>query len=210
MALNLADTDGDIRNNDLIIELFDETEEVNGQSIKPHASKFSTLGVGKCWHLVIWRTSPPQITGAAEDDSFRIESSTLDQSAALHVILDGGEGVNNVVFDTSRDTNWTIDGDNQGTASDGVIQVTFTDIQDLTGAADNNDTFVLNEEGTLEGVLDGGHAGYDTLVSNKASTDVTYTPTGPTSGLLNFDSTVLSFDGLEPSAVDLLCINRVG
>ena len=33
MALNLADPDGDIRNNDLLIRLFDETEEVNGQSI---------------------------------------------------------------------------------------------------------------------------------------------------------------------------------
>ena len=203
MALNLADPDGDIRNNDLLIRLFDETEEVNGQSIQKARIQIldneggTVLAFGDLADI-----SAVQLTGSLGDDSFRIESSTLDQSASLSIILDGSEGTNNIIFDTQRDTSWTIDGENQGTASDGVIQVTFNDIQNLAGAADNNDTFVLNEEGTLEGILDGGDAGYDTLIANKAASSVAYQATGETSGILSLDDETIQFTGLEPVSIE--------
>ena len=134
MALNLADPDGDIRNNDLLIRLFDETEEVNGQSIQKARIQIldneggTVLAFGDLADI-----SAVQLTGSLGDDSFRIESSTLDQSASLSIILDGSEGTNNIIFDTQRDTRSRIDGENPGTATDGVIQVTFNDIQNHDG-----------------------------------------------------------------------------
>jgi hypothetical protein len=60
----------------------------------------------------------------------------------------------------ASDSTWTIDGFNSGL----VAGVDFSGIENLTGSADNEDTFLLEGTGSLSGLLEGGAAGFDSLV----------------------------------------------
>jgi hypothetical protein len=126
--------------------------------------------------------------GGAGDDSFSFVGVTIG------VQIDGGEGVDEL-FGPASDVQWLISGPDRGT----VASIDFSDIENLSGAAGNQDTFVLGSGGSLSGLLDGGADGFDSLVLAEGSYgSVTYAPTGPHSGVLVLDDAALSFDGLEP------------
>ena len=86
------------------------------------------------------------------------------------------------------DTSWEISAADAGKMVFGGSEIAFSGIENLEGAADNEDTFTVTEGGSLSGVMDGGAAGFDTLVLNGGSYDtVVYTVTGPTSGTIDRD-----------------------
>ena len=83
--------------------------------------------------------------------------------------------------------------------SNPLISFNFFGVENLSGAADNEDTFIFHEGGDLAGVLDGGSGGFDTLVLDGGSYDtVIYSATGPDAGTISRDGQMITYAGLEP------------
>ena len=94
----------------------------------------------------------------------------------------------------AEDSTWTVSGADAGA----VGGVSFGGIENLEGAADNEDTFVVEAAGSVGGVIDGGAGGFDSLVVNGSFDTLVFTPTGPHSGYVDRDGSVLAYAGLEP------------
>ena len=129
------------------------------------------------------------LDGGAGDDTLRVTGGA-DQ-------LIGGAGEDSVAG-PAADSTWIVDGAGAGSLGETV----FSEIENLGGAADNEDTFVFEDGGSLAGLIDGGDGGYDTLVVNFSSVDsLVYDATGPDSGSVAADSNVIAFVGLEPVTI---------
>jgi hypothetical protein len=100
-----------------------------------------------------------------------------------------------------EDATWNVTGDGTGSfaVDSNWVGFDFAGFESLSGTAANQDTFFFQEGGRLSGVLEGGAAGFDTLVLNGGSYHtVVYTATGPTSGSIDRDGDVITYSGLEP------------
>ena len=106
----------------------------------------------------------------------------------------GGSG-NDTLFGFHTDTTWNITG-----ADSGLVEgISFAGFENLSGQADNQDTFVLSSSGSLSGILDGGDGGFDTLVLDGGNYEtVTYQAYDPNSGTIQRDGDLLTYAGLEP------------
>ena len=71
---------------------------------------------------------------------------------------------------------WDVTGPDAGT----VAGVDFTSVENLSGASDNKDTFVVAPGGSVSGKVDGGQGGFDTL--RLTGTTVVSNPTDAHSG----------------------------
>ena len=132
------------------------------------------------------------MTSGDSNDSFTIDASL--GSAGIPIAFDGGAGVN-TLNGPSSDTTWTVTGANSGTAAG----VAFSNFQNLTGAANNKDTFDFQRGGSVSGVVDGGAGGYDTV--SVAGTTVVSNPTDAHSGTLVVDGTTITYTGMEPTDI---------
>ena len=129
------------------------------------------------------------IEGTDADDTLTLDFGAGDID--VPILFNAGDGE-----DTLRgpltDSTWNINGPNSGD----VEGVEFTDVENLTGAPDNEDTFVFEDGGSLSGSVDGGDGGYDSLdiqFSNIQS--LVYEATGPDSGVINADGNIIDFVG---------------
>src|SRR5262249_42405063 len=96
---------------------------------------------------------------------------------------------------SAADTDWLIDG--VGSGSVGTYR--FSNVEQLIGAADNNDTFTITSKGRLAGGVDGGAGGFDSLVLDTGVVEnVISAATAPDAGTITYDSATLSYRGLEP------------
>ncbi len=121
----------------------------------------------------------------------------------------GTEGVGNVeaviggsgkdtLLGPQGDATWNVTGRGSGS----VVGVIFAGIENLTGAADNQDTFLFAPGGSISGMIDGGEGGFDSLeVQGGNYETVVFTATGPDSGSVALDQTVITYKGLEPTEV---------
>ena len=141
------------------------------------------------------------VSGGAGDDSFDISAGALP----VPVTLDGGAGTDTLNGPTA-DSTWTISGAGSGS----VAGVAFSGLENLSGAAGNKDTFVVAAGGSVSGLVDGGPAGYDSLVLAGHPNLVVSTPTGPHSGILVVDGSKLTYAGLEPTDVSAANITITG
>jgi hypothetical protein len=133
-------------------------------------------------------------TGAGNDV---FDLSQADPAGTAAIVIDGGTGTNEL-RGFQPDTTWSVTGPNAGT----VGPVTFRNIQNLTGAADNQDTFVIEPGGSVSGLIDGGAGGFDSLViAGGTYSQVVSTPTGPQSGFIDLDSQRLTYAGIEPITI---------
>ncbi|HEX6131474.1 MAG TPA: hypothetical protein VF044_07060, partial [Actinomycetota bacterium] len=131
------------------------------------------------------------LAGGSLDDTLRVE---LTGDAPVGIVFDGGAGTDTLAGPGGPRT-WTVDGAGAGT----VGGLRFAGVENLLGAAGNDDTFVFEGAGSLAGVAHGGDGGWDTLVL--ASGDfarVVYEITGAQSGTIARDGDLLAYDGLEP------------
>ncbi len=159
------------------------------------------------------------LQGGADADSFTFSegadiagtifgnagSDVLDYSATISgVFIDltvkeaetvvGGAG-SDTLSGPAADTDWTIDGADSGN----VAGVTFfSGIENLTGAADNEDTFTFTATGSLSGVVAGGDGGFDSIIFSGSYSEVAYDALGPDSGTMLLDGMLLTFTGMEP------------
>jgi hypothetical protein len=122
---------------------------------------------------------------------------TLDASLpdALPVQLEGGEGDDTLVG-PGVDSTWRVDGPDAGR----LANLAFAAVENLTGAADNADTFEFSAAGGISGLVDGGEGGDDALVLVDGTFEmVTFTSLGPELGTVERDGDVIAFTGLEPA-----------
>ena len=142
-------------------------------------------------------TSAVSITGADLDDKLTIDFS--NPFSLPITFTDASTNDGDTVEVVGGDNAWNITGPDTGNVGD----VTFSGVENLLGGADNQDTFVFAERGSVKGIVDGGPGGFDSLVINGTgggTLDVTYI--GPGSGVINLNGVVYNFTGLEPVLVD--------
>ncbi len=131
----------------------------------------------------------------------------------MHAITAGSHGANELLG-PNEDAVWEITGADAGE----VNGIAFSQFQNLTGAADNEDGFVLRSSGSISGTVDGGASGHDNLaVEDPDGKLAVIIPDGDGSGTLLTDTIldvdlgrtiVVEFRGLEgafetPSALAL-------
>ncbi|MCU0962996.1 MAG: hypothetical protein MUF48_23120, partial [Pirellulaceae bacterium] len=128
----------------------------------------------------------------AGDDTLVVQFSDF-----ITVHYEGGAGAGDTLAGPGVDSTWDVTGPGTGTVN-GTMH--FAGVENLTGAADNQDTFVFSAEGTLDGLVDGGAGGFDTLVMQGGAYEtVMFTALGPDSGRFALDHTVITYAGLEPT-----------
>ncbi|HEX5216215.1 MAG TPA: OmpA family protein, partial [Vicinamibacterales bacterium] len=128
---------------------------------------------------------------------------TVDLATGTATALLGFSGIEDVkggeAADTLKgpvgDTTWTVSGPNSGD----VAGVTFSSFEDLQGAADNEDTFVVKAAGSVSEKIEGGAGGYDVIVLDGGYfSSVAYDISGPDAGAIARDGNVIQYDGIEP------------
>lgn len=131
------------------------------------------------------------IRGTDASDTLRID---LDGPLGIPVGFEGGGGSDTLRGPLS-DSTWYVTGANSGV----VEGIEFTGVENLTGAPDNEDTFILSPEGSISGLVEGGEGGFDSLVlSGGQFSMTTYAVSGPDSGIIDRDGSILTFAGMEP------------
>ena len=111
-----------------------------------------------------------------------------------HVSHISAGGSADTLHGPGANSDWTISGANAGN----VAGTTFDGFENVVGATNNKDTFTVAPTGSISGVIDGGDAGFDSLVVAGHRGSVVSNPKGPHSGTLVLDGTILTYAGLEP------------
>jgi hypothetical protein len=139
------------------------------------------------------------ITGSAENDRLTIDFTNPFRDHAIF-FSDMSQADSDVLRIIGPDeTTWDVTGKDSGS----VEGVSFDHVENLTGDAGNNDTFIFGQNGSLAGRIEGGAGGFDTLVIDGVSSGtVAFTPTGPESGFVDLDGNLISYAGLEPIIYD--------
>lgn len=99
------------------------------------------------------------LTGGTRNDNF-----TLQIERGVTEVISGGSSGNNSLTGYNVDNTWTIIANNAGTIikSGETDGVTFSNIHNLTGGT-SSDTFVLNDQMGVSGIIDGGSSSGNTL-----------------------------------------------
>ncbi|MCY7286954.1 MAG: hypothetical protein LH624_01545, partial [Cryobacterium sp.] len=143
------------------------------------------------------------LSGGSGNDRIAIDRSVGAMPAVLTVTGGGGS---DTLEGPAVDSNWFITGADSGTVGD----VAFSGFGHLVGAADNEDTFVLAPGGATSGVIEGGAAGFDSLVVDGLRSRVVSNPTNAHSGTLIVDGVAISYVGLEPITISAAVVTING
>ena len=129
---------------------------------------------------------------------------------AVPVLLEGGAGADTLAG-PAFGTVWTISGADAGelaAQATGAQLAQFTGIENLRGADDIEDSFIVGTLGGVSGVIDGGAGGFDELIIHGAAGTVVVVPDD--SGSASFDGRTMLYAGLEafldasdPSAISI-------
>ncbi|HZY14981.1 MAG TPA: LEPR-XLL domain-containing protein, partial [Ramlibacter sp.] len=139
------------------------------------------------------------VDGGAGDDSYRFVGLEADVS------VQGGEGDDTLAWEQG-DATWTIDAAGAGR----VGTLSFSSIENLQGAADNQDNFSFDAAGSIAGRIDGGAGGYDTLTLAGGSFDtVSFQASSPDAGEVRRDADTIRYAGLEPITDNSTSLNKV-
>jgi len=148
----------------------------------------------------------------------------LDLTKPFSIIVDLGEGANQLAIDASlaaalnasdggllhrgsgRDTlagprvdsTWTVTAMNAGTLND---RIRFTGVSQLLGAENNEDVFVFAAGAGISGGVDGGAAGFDSLVFEGVYETARLAARDASSGSVEYDGQVVEYSGLEPISI---------
>ena len=114
----------------------------------------------------------------------------------VHHLNGGAE--DDTIYGSTIDANWLVSG-----AGSGSVGVYFFDgVDNLVGAANNNDVFTVTSAGSLRGYLDGSSGGYDTLVLDTGAVEnLLSTATSSHDGSIVYDARYVNYRGLEPITI---------
>ena len=129
------------------------------------------------------------LSGGAIEDSFILAGEGM-----ITGLVDGRQGQDRLKGDASADYTWDVTALNEGQ----VKGISFADFEFLEGGAGNKDTFVIAQDAGVSGTVEGGDAGYDTVVLNGDYAIVSSVATDDDAGILTLDGVDLVFDGMEP------------
>ncbi|MEQ1826845.1 MAG: hypothetical protein ABL921_12900, partial [Pirellula sp.] len=153
---------------------------------------------------------PVRIVGSSFADHLILALQPIFVESRLPqgIMFQAGAGLD-TLEGPSDDSTWNVTSLNGGNLG-GVGIVDFQSVENLTGHVDNQDTFVFAFGGSLTGIVNGGHGGFDTMVlSGGTYNSVTYAASGPTSGTIDRDGDIIQYSGLEPIIDNLIVANRV-
>ena len=122
-------------------------------------------------------------------------TNTINDVADVENFI-GGSGENTLVG-PGVDITWYLTGDNEVFFNG----VTFSAITDLTGSAAGDDTFIVWDEVTWSGTIDGGGGGADTLDLTPISDDLIFTIKQDNSVSVKTDPGIWSDLGIIPDEV---------
>ena len=132
------------------------------------------------------------ISGGAGDDTLRIDA---DGGSGIAISFSGGDGNDTLsLVGPAANTTWTVTGAGAGSTTGGL---SFTGVENLAGAANNEDTFVVETGGSVASV-DGGSGGFDSLVVSGASSTLVLGAVDPNSGSVSLGGQTIAYFGLEP------------
>jgi hypothetical protein len=151
--------------------------------------------------LALISSSSPSDWTVNGDGTGSVSGGGVASISFSHVTSISAGGSNDTLHGPTADTSWDIAGNGGGT----VAGTTFSGFENLSGAPDNKDTFVLQPTGSLGGVADGGSGGYDTLVVQGQRDSIVSNPIDAHSGTLVIDSVPFRYAGLEP--IDITATN---
>ncbi|MGA2499736.1 MAG: hypothetical protein ABSH20_18530, partial [Tepidisphaeraceae bacterium] len=156
-----------------------------------------TLGIGSTTHIVVKLGDAGTLT----------VDSSLDQSLQLGGSLSVTGGADSTLKGPSVNSTWDITGKDSGTLNS---HISYTNITNLTGAANNDDLFVFGPYGRISGVVDGGPGGYDSMVINSLpGQPESFYASGRHSGVVVVGDNTIHYAGLEPVIVPAATTNVV-
>ncbi len=124
------------------------------------------------------------------------------------IVFDGGNGDSSLIG-PGHDVDWHVTSAGSGDL-DGPGFVTFYGVSNLTGAAENRDTFIFSATGSLAGVVDGGAGGFDSVIFDGGHYgQISFTASTPDAGTLGRDGQVLRYAGMEPVVYTNITANDV-
>ena len=126
-------------------------------------------------------------------------SGTLDGQISFSGIgrIDGGSGTNSLTG-PAVNTTWDITGPGSG-AIDGPGFLQFSGVTNLHGGAAGSDTFYLEPQGSIAGVVDGGPSNQGTLIIDGATPgNEVFTATGRHSGTISLPGRTVNYQGMAP------------
>ena len=110
------------------------------------------------------------VDAGAGDDTF--VHGGFETALAGKILLSGGAG-GDAVTGPPANTTWSITGQDSGSVSG----VSFVEVENLRGSADNEDTFVVSAGGAISGVIDGGAGGTTAAASSAGFTSAAHSST---------------------------------
>jgi len=134
------------------------------------------------------------IEGSELDDTLRLDLPMDALGSSLSILFQGGLGSDTLIGPVS-DATWRITGEDSGR----VLSADFSSVENLTGAADNEDTFIFEAAGSISGIVEGGDRGLDRIILEDGNcSTLTFTASGPNSGTISRDEDVITYAGFEP------------
>ena len=199
LTINLAhDAGPQPVDHNLIVQLVQQTEQVNNQAVSvqrvqvvDQSNNNAVLAFGDLSDI-----SAISIQTGAGNTSLTIDAKSFAGQTAPAISFDGGSGQNNIIFDNSTPTNWSLTGQNSGTVSGNGVTASFQNVANLTGAATSNDTLTVQQGGSLSGTFDGS-GGNDSLVFDNGPHQAAAYTIGSQSSTITLDGQSLTFAGLE-------------
>ncbi|MEM9643120.1 MAG: LEPR-XLL domain-containing protein, partial [Pseudomonadota bacterium] len=203
LALDMSTGDTADQDHDLLVRLVEESEQIGDNTVAvQRVQVLDRAGGGVLAFGDLSELSGVSITGGLGSEKLTFDATSLAPATMLSFSFDGGEGEDSILFDSDSDVFWHIQALDLGNARDGMVELSFSGVENLTGAADNQDEFTVAGDGGVSGLIDGGDGGFDTLVLEEGDFDtLTYQTIDATSGVLLRDDQRLEFTGLEPVEV---------
>ena len=191
----------------IIVQMVQQTEQVNNQAVSVQQVQVVDKSNGNAVLAFgdLNEISAISIAGGAGNTSVTIDASSFAGQKAPAISFEGGNGQNTVIFDNTTATNWSLTGANAGTVSGGGVNLSFQNVANLTGAANNNDTLTVEQGGTLSGVFDGGAGASNSVVFDNGSHQAAAVSVGP-----HYDTVALDGQALNYADVQSLAIGDPG
>ncbi|MBS3951841.1 MAG: LEPR-XLL domain-containing protein, partial [Methylomicrobium sp.] len=137
---------------------------------------------------------------AIQDQQGRVTSGSITVVGAFASIdsFEGGSSDDDeVIGPTEKSVVWTISGEDEFS----VAEISFSDFQNLSGANNNTDVFVIEGLGNITGTIDGGTGGSDGLIFIDPTDEETYKAYNPSSLINNQSGTTSGGDAFS-KAID--------
>ncbi len=213
LSLNLAHETGLLPvDHSLIVELVNATEQVNNQSVAVQRVQIVDQSNGNAVLAFgdLSQVSAIAIAGGTGNTTLTIDEASFGNTTAPKISFTGGSGQNTVVFDNPGATNWTLTGANAGEVAGGGVDLTFSGVQNLSGAGGGANTLTVDQGGTLSGVFDGGAGGKNALIFDNGQHTTETTSVGPQYDTISLDGQALNFADVQSITVDPQNVSFLG